>query len=174
MCKGTDYYSNYQTFRRFFTCFQTFIINWIHKNWLQFLISSETATNESMGRMIISSVSPYFPDSKWIIPTALHSSWCLPLLRRCRWIGGGGAVLQIIVALIGVSNHIRQERYVKHHKRPKKHQKICLALNVTISVERQRQHECWRLPKRESSYNLFFSALPAPVPLYFDGVTLNL
>jgi hypothetical protein len=28
-----------------------------------------------------------------------------------------------------------------HHKRPKKHQKICLALNVTISVERQRQHE---------------------------------
>ena len=27
------------------------------------------------------------------------------------------------------------------HKRPKKHQKICLALNVTISVERQRQHE---------------------------------
>ena len=27
-----------------------------------------------------------------------------------------------------------------HHKRPKKHQKICLAF-VTISVERQRQHE---------------------------------
>ena len=23
-------------------------------------------------------------------------------------------------------------------------------------------------------HNLFFSALPAPVPLYFDGVTLNL
>ena len=28
-----------------------------------------------------------------------------------------------------------------HHKRPKKHQKICLALNVTILVDRQRQHE---------------------------------
>ena len=28
-----------------------------------------------------------------------------------------------------------------HHKRPKKHQKTCLALNVTILVDRQRQHE---------------------------------
>lgn len=29
-------------------------------------------------------------------------------------------------------------------------------------------------PKGEGgSYSLFFSALPAPVPLYFDGVTLK-
>ena len=28
-----------------------------------------------------------------------------------------------------------------HYKRPKKHQKICLALNVTVLVDRQRQHE---------------------------------
>ena len=27
------------------------------------------------------------------------------------------------------------------HKRPKKYQKICLALNVTVLVEKQRQHE---------------------------------
>ena len=28
-----------------------------------------------------------------------------------------------------------------NYKQPKKHQKICLALNVTVLVDRQRQHE---------------------------------
>jgi hypothetical protein len=28
-------------------------------------------------------------------------------------------------------------------------------------------------PEMPEDYSLFFSALPAPVPLYFDGVTLK-
>ena len=60
-----------------------------------------------------------------------------------------------------------------HNKQPKKHQKICLALNVTVLVKGSVSMKADDCPNERENYKRLFSALPAPVPLYFDGVTLK-